>query len=203
MSKIAQGKANLDTMFTYYSWNESSFPPDCFRMLGVSNHDLNSWTGTGAEVFGDALEATIVLSVVGDGLPLLYNGQEAGESKRLKFFEKDPIEWREHPHGALYRRLFALKHANTALWNGHWGALMMQVTNNHRTEVLSFVRGNDRDKVFAVFNFSKAAQQVKFEEGFCHGTYTDYFSGVKVTVDDTTQLELAPWAYRVFVQAPR
>ncbi|MEI6107095.1 MAG: alpha-amylase family glycosyl hydrolase [Opitutae bacterium] len=203
MSKIAAGKADLGTLFTYYSWNESSFPPDCYRMLGVSNHDKNSWEGTGPEAFGGALEAAIVLSVVSDGLPLLYNSQEAGETKRLKFFEKDPIEWRAHPHGELYRQLFALKHANTALWNGHWGALMVQVPNNHRTEVLSFVRGNEHDRVFAVFNFSQKARTVRFEERLGDGTYTDYFSGEQVTINDATQLNLAPWAYRVFVQAPR
>ena len=133
----------------------------------------------------------------------LYNSQEAGESKRLKFFEKDPIEWREHPHGELYRKLFALKHANTALWNGHWGAQMMQVPNNHRTEVLSFVRGNGRDKVFAVFNFSAQAKTVKFEEALCHGSYTDYFSGEAVTVSADTRLSLGPWGFRVFLQPAR
>ena len=90
-------------------------------MLFVSNHDHNAWEGTEFEKFGDALDAAIVLSVVGEGMPLIYNGQEAGNDRRLAFFEKDPIEWREHPQGELYRRLFALKKANTALWNARLG----------------------------------------------------------------------------------
>jgi hypothetical protein len=53
---------------------------------------------------------------------LIYNGQEAGNCKRLDFFERDPIEWQEHRNGEIYKKLFALKKANTALWNGRWGA---------------------------------------------------------------------------------
>jgi len=91
-------------------------------MTFVTNHDKNSWEGTEFEQFGDAVYAAIVLSIVGDGIPLVYSGQEAGNPRRLAFFEKDAIEWREHPEGELYRKLFALKKAHTALWNGRWGA---------------------------------------------------------------------------------
>lgn len=200
MHKIAQGKADLNALFGYYSWNESSFPPDCMRMLCVSNHDKNAWEGTGPEIFGPALDAAIVLSVVSDGMPLLYNGQEAGETKRLKFFEKDPIVWQDHPHGALYTKLFALKHANTALWNARWGALMVHVPTSAPTEVFAFVRQNDKDKVFAVFNFSAKTQTVTFSEAPHPGAYTDYFSGESVQVTPSTTLKLEPWAYRVFVK---
>ncbi|MFI5337485.1 MAG: alpha-amylase family glycosyl hydrolase, partial [Opitutales bacterium] len=175
--RIATGSADLSALFVYYSWNESSFPRDGYRMLFVSNHDKNAWEGTEFEQFGDAREAAIVLSVVGEGMPLIYNGQEAGNPRRLKFFERDPIVWREHPQGELYRRLFALKHANTALWNGPWGATMIPVPNSARDRVLSFVRRNGRDKVFAVLNFSPVPQTVTFGEGLFPGTYTDYFSG--------------------------
>ena len=60
-------------------------------MTFVSNHDKNAWEGTEYEQFGDALDAAIVLSVVGEGIPLVYNGQEAGNEKRLEFFAKDVI----------------------------------------------------------------------------------------------------------------
>ena len=50
-----------------------------------------------------------MLSVVGEGMPLIYNGQEAGNTRRLPFFEKDPIDWKDHPNGELYKKLFALK----------------------------------------------------------------------------------------------
>ena len=72
--------------------------------------------------------------------------------------------------------------------------------NNASAEVLSFVRRNERDKIFAVFNFSKEARTVKFEETLFPGTYTDYFSGERVELSASTLLSLKPWAFRVFVQ---
>jgi glycosidase len=168
-------------------------------MTFVSNHDMNAWEGTQFEQFGPALEAAIVLSVVGEGMPLIYNGQEAGSDKRLEFFEKDPIQWREHPLGALYKKLFSLKRDNTALWNGTWGARMIDVPNSVHSRVLNFVRRNERDKVFAVFNFSDAAQTVEFQESLYHGAYTDHFDRQAVELDGTTRLPLDAWGYRVFV----
>jgi hypothetical protein len=98
----------------------------------------NAWEGTEFEQFGECLETAIVLSVVGEGMPLIYNGQEAGNTRRLAFFEKDPIEWKEHHLGNLYKKLFALKRENTALWNAKWGARMINVPNSAPTQVLSF-----------------------------------------------------------------
>ena len=80
-------------------------------MLFVSNHDKNAWEGTEYEQFGDALVPAVVLSVVSEGMPLIYNGQEAGSDRRLVFFDKDEIEWREDEQGELYRRLLALRRA--------------------------------------------------------------------------------------------
>ena len=198
--EIVNGHAALSKLFVYYSWRESSYPKEAYRLTGVSNHDANAWEATQFEAFGDALDAVIVLSVVGDGLPMIYNGQEAGNPKRLEFFEKDPIEWRPHPIGDLYRKLFALKHENTALWNGQWGATMIRVWNSRPDDVLSFVRENDEDKVFAVINFTAEPQSVTFSDSPFAGRYTDYFSGSAVDIDAKTTVDLEPWGYRVYIR---
>ena len=200
LHKICTEGADLTSLFVYYSWNEKAYPHDAFRMTFTSNHDKNAWEGTMFEQFGDGLEATIVLSVVGEGLPLIYSGQEAGNERRLAFFDKDPISWREHPIGELYKKLFALKKANSALWNGAWGARMIPIVNNVPKRVLSFVRQDDESKVFAVFNFSAQEQDICFEERLHHGKYTDYFSQESIILDAGTQLRLPAWGYRVFVQ---
>jgi glycosidase len=198
--EIAMGQADVTSLYVYYSWNEKAYPQDIMRMLFVSNHDKNAWEGTEFEQFGDALEAAIVLSVVSEGMPLIYNGQEAGNPKRLAFFERDPIAWREHPLGELYRRLLALKKANSALWNARWGARMLHVPHDRNAQVFSFVRQNDRDKVFAAINFSAQPQTVTFQHGLHHGAYTEYFSGERTTFGEGDTLTLPPWGYRVYVR---
>jgi glycosidase len=170
------------------------------RMTFVSNHDKNAWDGTQFEAFGEALENAIVLSFASEGIPLIYNGQEAGNPKRLAFFEKDPIEWREHAVGELYARLIELKKANSALWNGAWGAAMVQVPNSAPAAVFSFLRANDAHGVFAVFNFSGAAQRVRFTSALFAGDYRDFASGAAVSLAADSELSLPAWDYRLFVR---
>jgi hypothetical protein len=66
---------------------------------------------------------------------------------------------------------------------------------------LSFVRQNEQEKVFCVINFSDEAKSVRFNESLYHGTYTDYFEqGNTLSLNDDSELELAPWGYKVFVR---
>ena len=198
--KICKGQADVNGLYIYYSWNESAFPKNAFRMTFVSNHDKNAWEGTMWEQFGEGLEAAIVLSVIGEGMPLIYNGQEAGNKKRLAFFEKDPIVWQKHYIGDLYKELFALMKTNTALWHAQWGTTMIKVPNSSEKEILSFVRQNEKDKVFAVFNFSNKIQSVTFKETLYHSEYMNFFSKEITSLDENVALNLKPWGYEVFVK---
>ncbi|RZK88908.1 MAG: alpha-amlyase, partial [Methylobacterium sp.] len=170
------------------------------RMMMVENHDYNSWEGTEFERLGPAVTNTIVLSVVGAGIPLLYNGVEAGNTKRLEFFQRDPIVWRDHPNAALFRRLFALKHQNHALWNADWGGEMVRVVNSAPTKVISFTRAKDGDRVFAAFNFSAEAQAVSFTDGPFAGEWRDWNGGARVTLTPASRMTLPPWSYRLFTK---
>lgn len=199
MHEIAHGTASVDKLRKYYSWNERAWPAQAYRMTFVSNHDKNAWDGTQREQFGDALEAAIVLSVLGEGMPLIHNGQEAGENKRLAFFERDPIDWQPHPIGTLYKRLIALKKQLPALWNGSFGATMIQVPNSCQPEVFSFVRQQAGDTVFVVLNLCDSARTVQFSESLYQGTFDELFSDGPVNLTEASQLQLNPWGYRVFV----
>jgi glycosidase len=202
VADIAHGKADVGALFGYYSENESAWPAGAMRMVYVENHDQNAWHGTQFEKFGPALTNAIVLSVAGEGIPLIYNGVEAGNPKRLEFFEKDSIVWREHPNGALYKRLNALKTRNQALWNAPWGARMVGIVNSAPSKVFSFVRQKDGHRIFAVINFSGEARNVTFKESLHHGAYRDFEGGEAVTVDAATQMTLAPWSYRLLTTEP-
>ena len=76
---------------------------------------------------------------------------------------------------------------------------MVKVPNTKPDQVFSFVRRNEHDKVFAVFNFSAEPQNVSFQDGLFHGKYIDYMSGQEVGITASLQLVLKPWEYRIFV----
>ena len=195
-----QHQQDLSKLFVYYSWNESAFPRAAHRMTYVTNHDANAWEGTVFEKFGQGAEAALALSFVGEGLPLIYNGLEAGNARRLAFFEKDPIDWVEHPFNNLITRLNELLESNSALWHGNHGARMIRVWNSQPDQVFSFVRQNKRDKVFMVINFSDKPQSVKFEGNLHPGKYTDYLSNSVITIAENSNIELAPWAFKILIK---
>ena len=198
---IAEGKADATSLYTYYAWNQKFYPKQAYRMLYTTNHDKNAWDGTEFEIFGPAVDAAIAFSFVSEGMPMIYNGQEAGNHKRLAFFERDAIQWQPSPYEALYKKLLSLKKRNTALWNGEWGATMLQVPNDAPKQVFSFVRQNAKDKVFAVFNLSGKAVQAGFTGDLHPGGYRDFSTGETVRVDSGSRFDMAPWSYRILIKA--
>lgn len=177
-----------------------AWPADAYRMIGTANHDYNSWEGTAREHFEENLENMTSLSVVGTGMPMVYNGQEGGNDKRLEFFEKDPIVWRDDPMEALYTKLFTLLDGNTALWHGDVGGKMVRVWTDNTDEVFSFSRDNGTDKVLALMNFTGEPLTVTLNDGPAAGADTDYFSGESVTIELGDQLEIDGHGWRVLVR---
>ena len=136
------------------------YPPNAFRMQMTSNHDANSWTGSVLHRLGaDGAELGAVLSFVFPGIPLIYNGQEAGSRRRLAFFDKDEISWprNEHRFTALYRPLTGLKRTCPLLSSGREGA-PLRFLRHDDPNVLAFVREDDRGALLGVFRLGTKSE---------------------------------------------
>lgn len=199
LHEVAHGKKDASAVYLHYAHELNSWPENAITMNFVDNHDKNSWEETMFDRFGDYLEPSIVLTATAEGMPLIYSGQEAGLDRVLAFFDKDEIDWHQHPIGDLYQSLFDLKHNTEALWNGNWGGHMFPVPNNQPKSVFSFVREKNGSKVFVVLNFSDQAVEVAFNENAQVGNYTEWFSHQKAKITQDTTLTLAPQGYKVFV----
>ncbi len=181
----------------YIAEHISIFPKEGIRMNFTDNHDKNSWEGNQYQNFGESLPAMMVLMTMMDGMPLVYNGQEAGLNRSLKFFEKDPIEWKKHENEVIYTKLFALKHQNQALWNGKWGGEMVRIMNDKMDEVISFVREKNGDKVITIINLSNKEVNVNLDTTFDEGTYKNLFSDEDFKLDKKQNLVMKPWEYLI------
>lgn len=197
---VAQNKADATAFHGYYSENESAWPLAAMRMNYVENHDSNSWEGTVNENFGDAQKAIMALQFVAEGIPMIYNGQEACNNKRLEFFEKDTINWQKCDYDQYFAKLITLKSQNPALHNGKWGARMVKVENDNPKQIFSFLRKKDNNKILALFNFSNGAQKAKLLDDFTSGAYKDFESGLDVVVEANKPIEIAPWGFKILVQ---
>nr|WP_294849094.1 alpha-amylase family glycosyl hydrolase [uncultured Sphingomonas sp.] len=197
--KIAKGDADTGALYGFYSENESAWPTGAQRMIFTSNHDENAWAGTEFERFGPALNNAFALLFTSEGIPLVYNGQEAGNDKRLKFFERDPIVWKDHPNGALIRDWIQFRKAHPALDNAPWGGRMLKVENSDATKVFSFVRAKNGDAVFVAQNYSADPKTVTLAEVPYPGHWQEK-GGLVTGIEKGAQLTLAPWSTRVFTR---
>lgn len=184
----------------YLSHDVNSVPKNAYRMVFTDNHDMNSWNGTPQKNFGDGLKTSIVFTGVVNGMQLCYSGQEAGLNRSLKFFDKDPIEWKDHENEVLFSKLFHLKHENQALWNGKYGGEMIRVVNDHQDRVVSFYREKNQDAVLPIFNFSDKTVEVNLDTQYFQGKYRELFTEKNFDIKEKTMLNLEPWSYLVLVK---
>jgi len=119
----AKGKITGREFVNKFTEARALFPEKSMMMSFLTNHDENSWNGTVEEKYGDHWQVFSVLNyTLQNSLPLIYNGEEANNTKRLLFFEKDPItSWADTSRYAWYRTMNHLKHTHPALRNGMWG----------------------------------------------------------------------------------
>ncbi|MCA8901281.1 MAG: alpha-amylase [Hyphomonas sp.] len=199
--EIAQGKADANRMTGLMQRNLGSWPQDAYQMLYTENHDQNAWEGTPREFYGEALETFMTLQFVMQGMQVIHNGQEAGNEHRLAFFEKDPIVWRDHPQKALIQELIRLKKDNPALWNGAAGGAYEPIVTDNGSQIVSFAREKDGNKVVALFNLSPREAAFTLTDGPVDGTYIDLGSNTAVTLNlaSTEQMTLPAWGFHVLV----
>ena len=197
---IAKGEKNANDLETYFIKNDSLYPKRAYRMTFITNHDENSWNGTVSERMGEGGKSFAVLTYTLPGMPLIYSGQEVGLNKRLKFFEKDQIDWDiNSPLIPFYTKLNQLKKDQKSLWNGEYGSPMIRVKTNDDEPIFAFIRGEGNDRVFTVVNLSNKIVKAKFEDGNHFGSYKEYFSGESITWDGNSTLLLQPWDYKIYI----
>lgn len=139
-NQIATAEFPLDSLRDYLAHETERFGRDAYRMSFVTNHDENSWNGTIAERMGANGDAMTVLAGTLMGMPLIYSGQEAGLDKRLRFFEKDTVEWGNYSRTAFYQDINRLNHNQKALWNGAEGGFPEEIATEFPEVVFAFSR---------------------------------------------------------------
>jgi len=202
MNELVKGKKTLADLEAHMAAQLQSYPEDAYQMMFTSNHDENTWNGTVDERLGPAAEVFAVFAGTVPGIPLIYGGQEAGLNKRLKFFDKDLIDWREDSRGALYRALVHLKRENPALWHGKNGGDYTRLQTGKDAMVLGFMRSRGEHQVLVILNFSAEPQEVTLSGKAIVGTYTDLLGKEVVVFGEAPTVELEGWGYLVLTQSP-
>jgi glycosidase len=129
------------------------YPKGALRLRFSSNHDKDMYDAPAAQWFGPAAaRAAAVITTLLPGVPLLYNGQETGNTLPLDLFERVPIDWSkdEYAFRDLYRLLHNIRRENAVARRGELLALKSDPT----TPVLLFARRLGSDILTVAVNCS-------------------------------------------------
>jgi glycosidase len=196
MNSVAAGKRAPVALDSMLQRELKYYPEDSYRLRFLDNHDENSWNGTVKERLGDADKVFAAYIFTIPGVPLLYNGQEAGLDKRLKFFERDPIEWKESELTDFYSTLVHLRTSHPALRHGTQGGSFEVIkTNNNKAYVYRRVR--EDSAVAVILNFSANNTNVVITGSLEAEKYTNVFTGEEFELAKGTNVQLPPWGYLV------
>ncbi len=170
------------------------------RAWFTSNHDENTWNGTEYEKYGVFAKPLAVFSVTWNGVPLIYNGQELPlKTKRLEFFEKDPIPWTLAPQlHEFYKTLLELKASNPALRGGDPQVTTYWLETTAKDKVLAYLRVKGDHQVLTVLNFSKEPVKFTIQDEKLSGKFTEIFSKQTRDFQSAAAFELPVSGYAVF-----
>jgi len=197
MKQLYAGDKTLKQFDSANNASISRFPKNAYRLFFTSNHDENSWNGTEFEKYGDASRAFAVFTqTMYQSIPLIYNGQEDMNRKRLKFFVKDTIPWKgEMDLAPFYKTLLRLRKTNAALCAD---ASFEKLTSTSDSAVYAYQREKDGQKVLVILNLSKQPQQFNITSASITGEPLNVFMGIPEKIDEAHQFSIEPWGYIVY-----
>ena len=195
---VIHGEKTVAELADYFVRHDSIWDPSIYRMNFITNHDENTWKGTISERYGEAAKLAAVLSFTIPGMPLLYSGQETGLNKRLKFFEKDPIEWTDSKWQDFYTQLIGLKTENDVFWNGIAGGSMDVIQLPDALNVFAFERKTEENRALVLTNLSDEEVEVNIGEEFKGSDFVDGLSGQ--AFDHTGKIQMKAWGFLVLLE---
>ncbi len=181
----------------------SALGDESMRAWFTSNHDENTWNGTEYEKYGDMAHALAVFSATWNGIPLVYNAQELPlKTKRLEFFEKDPIPWTgQYEMADFYKTLFTLKKQNPALRGGDPAASTTVLKASADDKVLAYLRKHEKNEVLVVLNLS-ADSDLTFtiDDENLNGRFSGVFENTSRDFSQQRSFRMSAYGYQVFVK---
>jgi Glycosidases len=154
LTDVLQGTKPASRIREIWEEQNRTFPKGALRMRFSDNHDERRAIAR----FGEkgALAAEVLMFTL-DGVPMLYNGMEVGdttESGDPALFEKMPVFWaiakRRPEFPQFYKAMIALRKNSVALRRGdlNW------IKNSDESRILTFIRRFGNEEIIVAINMS-------------------------------------------------
>jgi len=154
LTDVLQGRARATDLREAWEQEFKDWPRGALHLRFSDNHDERRALAR----FGEpaALAASVMMFTL-DGVPLIYNGMEVGdttESGAPALFEKLPIFWpiaeRRPEFPRFYKQIVALRKGHGALRNGE----LEWLRNSDESRVITYQRRSKVEVILIAINFS-------------------------------------------------
>lgn len=199
LNDVMTGRAPATLIRETWQSERSKFPRGASHMTFSDDHDESRAIAR----FGErgALAASALVFTL-DGVPLLYNGMEVGdtaESGAPALFERLPIFWsiseRRRQFPAFYKQIIALRRDFSALCVGE----LQWLRNSDEQRVVSFSRRDAREELVIAVNLSNRPFSGSVDSPNAE-SFNDVTpdSAAKDRSGNFANLRLDSWGFRVF-----
>jgi glycosidase len=154
LTEVLMGHAPATNLRAAWEEEHAKWPRGSLHMRFSDNHDERRAIAR----FGEraALAASALVFTL-DGVPMLYNGMEVGdttESGAPALFERLPVFWqiaeRRPEFPRFYKQMIALRRSSAALQHGS----MEWLRNSDESRVVTYARRTDAEELIVAINFS-------------------------------------------------
>lgn len=199
MNNVAKGEKGVEDMWDYFAKADTVFPEYAIRMNFTSNHDENSWAGTEFERMGDAANVMALFTYVVPGMPLTYTGQEVGNVRRLRFFDKDTVEPTPYYCDYVYRMGNDMRATNPALYTNELGAKMERIELPANIEkIFACRRAVEGNEVYAFFNFSNESRVVALDKILPEAEPKNILALNDIYDSTLDRMKIKPWSCVIY-----
>jgi glycosidase len=203
LDKVLHGTAPAYEIRKTWETDRAKMPKGALRMRFSDNHDERRAIARFGEKGALAAQALVFTL---DGVPMFYNGMEAGdttESGAPALFEKLPVFWqiseRRKEFPAFYKAMIAMRKNSVALRRGD----LTWLKNSDENRVLTFTRKSGNEEMLVAINMTSAPFFGSVEAG---GNYEEItpqiYAPNQVGADKTNAalpaLALDSFGFRVF-----
>ena len=158
----------------------------------ITNHDVNSSDGTPLTLFGGKSGSLAAFTVVAfmKGIPMIYNGQEAGMATPISFpFTTVKIDWTAGQDvTAAYKKIIAFRNSSNAIRRG-------DLLSYSTADVCAFIKQQGSEKVLVMVNMRNRSVDYTLPASVTNSTWTDALNGGSVTL--TGKVSLQAYGYLV------
>lgn len=195
LDEVLHGKKPAKFIRETWEIEKAKFPKNTLHLRFSDNHDEKraiARFGEKGALAGQSLAFLI------DGIPLIYNGMEVGdttESGSPALFEKLPIFWdikvRRPEFPKFYDAMIALRKNSVALRRGE----TIWIKNSDDDRVLTFMRKSGNEEILVAINMTNSPFFGAVEVG---GNFEEITPNMEKSSNGLPTLSLDSFGYRIF-----